>query len=45
MNMQNVMINGPEAIDITARCLALKHISILDLIKREQERRRLEREH
>ena len=44
MNMQNVMINGPDAIDIAARCLALKHISILDLVKREQERRRLERE-
>ncbi len=44
MNMQNVMINGPDAIDIAARCLALKHISILDLVKREQERRRHERE-
>ena len=44
MNMQNVMFNGPDAIDIAARCLALKHISILDLVKHEQERRRLERE-
>ena len=44
MNMQNVMFNGPDAIDIAARCLALKHISILDLVKREQERLRLERE-
>ena len=44
MNMQTVMINGPEAIDIAARCLALKHISIHELVKHEQERRRLERE-
>ena len=44
MNMQTVMAYGPEAIDVTARCLALKHISILELIKREQERRHLERE-
>ena len=44
MDMQKVMAFGPDAIDVTARCLALKHISILELVKREQERRRLERE-
>ncbi|MBR1907099.1 MAG: hypothetical protein IJ819_11695 [Clostridiales bacterium] len=44
MNMQNVMFNGPDAIDVAARCLALKHISINELVKREQERRRHERE-
>lgn len=44
MNMQNVMFNGPDAIDVAARCLALKHISIHELVKREQERRRHERE-
>lgn len=44
MNMQEVMYYGPDAIDVAARCLALKHISILQLIKKEQERRHLERE-
>ena len=39
MNMQNVMAYGPRAIDVVARCLALKHISINELIKQEQERR------
>ena len=40
MNMQEVMAYGPEAIDVVARCLALKHISILELVEEEQERRR-----
>ena len=40
LNMQNVMAYGPEAIDVVARCLALKHININKLIEEEQERRR-----
>ena len=39
MNMQEVMAYGPDAIDVVARCLALKHISILELVDREQKRR------
>lgn len=44
MDMQKVMSHGPEAIDIVARCLALKHISILELVEREKRRRRIEQE-
>lgn len=40
MNMQEVMAYGAEAIDVVARCLALKHISMLKLIEQEQQRRR-----
>ena len=40
LNMQNVMAYGPEAIDVVARCLALKHININKLIEEERERRR-----
>ena len=40
LNMQNVMAYGPEAIDIVARCLALKHININKLVEEERERRR-----
>ena len=38
-------VNGTaaEAIDVVARCLALKHISILQLVEKEQ-RRRIERD-
>ncbi len=43
LNMQNVMAYGPEAIDVVARCLALKHININKLVEEERERR-LERE-
>ena len=39
LNMQNVMAYGPEAIDVVARCLALKHISINDLVEEEREKR------
>ena len=39
MNMQEVMAYGAEAIDVVARCLALKHISILELVEQEQKRR------
>ena len=39
MDMQEVMAYDPEAIDVVARCLALKHISMLDLIEEEQQRR------
>lgn len=39
MDMQKVMAHGPEAIDIAARCLALKHISILELVEKEQQKR------
>ena len=40
LDMQNVMAYGPEAIDVVARCLALKHISILELADKEREHRR-----
>ena len=40
MDMQEVMAYGAEAIDVVARCLALKHISMLKLIEQEQQRRR-----
>ena len=40
LNMQNVMAYGPEAIDVVARCLSLKHININKLIEEERERRR-----
>ena len=43
MNMQEIMAYGAEAIDVVARCLALKHISILQLVEKEQ-RRRIERD-
>ena len=39
MNMQEVMAYGADAIDVVARCLALKHISILELVEEEQKRR------
>ena len=39
LNMQNVMAYGPEAIDVVARCLALKHININKLVEEERERR------
>ncbi len=43
MNMQEVMAYGADAIDVVARCLALKHISILELVEQEQ-RKRIERD-
>ena len=39
MNMQEVMAYGADAIDVVARCLALKHISIRELVEQEQQRR------
>ena len=39
LNMQNVMVYGPDAIDVVARCLALKHVSINDLVEEEREKR------
>ena len=36
LDMQNVMAYGPEAIDVVARCLALKHISINELVEEER---------
>ena len=39
MDMQEVMAYGPEAIDVVARCLALKHISIKKLVEQERQRR------
>ena len=39
MDMQYVIAFGAEAIDMVARCLALKHISMIDLIEQEKERR------
>ena len=39
MDMQEGMAYGAEAIDVVARCLALKHISMLKLIEQEHQRR------
>ena len=39
MDMQDTMNNGPEAVDAIARYLALKHISLIELIKNERKRR------
>lgn len=39
MNMQEVMAHGAEAIDVVARCLALKQISIKKLVEQERQRR------
>ena len=39
MDMQEVMAYGAEAIDVVARCLALKHISIKKLVEQERQRR------
>lgn len=39
MDMQKVMASGPDAIDIAARCLALRHVSVLELAEQEQEKR------
>lgn len=39
MDMQAVMAYGADAIDVVARCLALKHISITELVEKEQQRR------
>lgn len=43
MNMQTVMAHGIDAIDVVARCLALKHISLLELAE-EEKKRRIEKE-
>lgn len=40
MDMQTIMASGPDAIDVVARCLALKHISLTELIEYEKSRRR-----
>ncbi len=39
LNMQKVMAYGSEAIDVVIRCLALKHISIIELAEQERESR------
>lgn len=39
LDMQTVMAYGPEAIDVVARCLALKHVSINKLVEEEREKR------
>ena len=39
MNMQEIMAHGAEAIDVVARCLALKHISIKKLVEQERQKR------
>ena len=39
MDMQEVRAYGAEAIDVVARCLALKHISIKKLVEQERQRR------
>lgn len=39
LNMQRIMSQGPEAIDVTARCLALSHINVVELVEKERERR------
>ena len=43
MDMQAVMAYGADAIDVVARCLALKHINIVELAEHEHEKR-LEKE-
>ena len=40
MDMQTIMASGPDAIYVVARCLALKHISLTELIEYEKSRRR-----
>ena len=39
MDMQTVMAHGAEVIDVVARCLALKHISLKELVEEEKKRR------
>jgi hypothetical protein len=39
LNMQTMMQRGAEAIDITARCLALSHVNVKELADREYSRR------
>ena len=39
LNMQTIMAYGPEAVDVVIRCLCLKHISILELVEKERQRR------
>lgn len=39
MDMQETLAYGPQALDSVARCLALSHISIRELIENEQKRR------
>ena len=43
LNMQEIMIYGAEAVDVVIRCLALKHINLVELAEKERERR-LQRE-
>ena len=44
MDMQDTMAHGPEAVDAIVRYLAIKHISIIELIEQEKAKRRLKRE-
>ena len=39
LNMQRIMSQGPEGIDVTARCLALSHINVVELVENEREQR------
>jgi len=39
LNMQTMMQRGAEAIDITARCLALTHVNVKELADKEYSRR------
>ena len=39
MDMQETLAFGPQALDSVARCLALKHISIRELIELEKKKR------
>ena len=39
LNMQTMMQRGAEAIDITARCLALSHVNVNELADKEYSRR------
>ena len=39
LNMQRIMSQGPEAIDVTARSLALSHINVVELVEKERKLR------
>ena len=43
LNMQEIMLYGAEAVDVVIRCLALKHINLVELAEKERKSR-LQRE-
>lgn len=44
VDLNKVMVEGVEATDVLARCLAMTHINIAVLAEEERERRKRERE-